>query len=322
MPEKQFDRNAKAYYLDTSTLSHAYNAAAGRPGALPELARLVPWIEKIAHEANLCVSFTHVAEWGDIEPEPDRVGFVAWVDGLPAVWAMTTEEAERGEVEEGLKVALGLKPAIPFRPFAPRGRSVCVMVNVARVAKWDRLKLLGVDQTEDVRKDIAAIEAAGVSDEELAARRAYNARVALRTLAAEAHERLTERGDPEYLSVQIGQGVQDRFVDLFESDPTSFRTFRISLAGADELGRNAKKRKPGGKKEREQLPGFTGDQVHAIAGAAYCDVFTCDRLTASWVAPLRAQFGLAPPVVLGGHRGGPAGFAEELIATSAAKSPS
>jgi len=43
MPEKQLTPNFRTYYLDTSTLSHAQNAAAGDANVPRELAQLVPW---------------------------------------------------------------------------------------------------------------------------------------------------------------------------------------------------------------------------------------------------------------------------------------
>jgi len=313
MPEKQLTPNLRTYYLDTSTLSHAQNAAAGDASVPRELAQLAPWIERIAANGNLCISFVHVGECSDGEPaEGDR--FAAWIDSLPFVWAMSTEETERAEVDAHVRTSLGLAP-VRVQPFALRGRTMSEMVAVVRKLGWDPVRRLGFDQTSMVRQDIAEIVAAEVSEEALAEKRAYAARVVIRQLAAEAHDRLMERGDREYASVQVGQTVQDRLVELFEREPTSFRTLRMSLAGAQELGRNALERKAGSRTERSQLRGFAGDQLHAMAGAAYCDVFTCDGPTARWVGPMRAQFGLAPPVVLRGHIRGAAGFVDDLLAS-------
>jgi len=63
--EKRIDPTAKTYYLDTSTLSHARNAAAGAPGVPTKFAQVVPWIEGVATKANLCLSFVHVGECSD-----------------------------------------------------------------------------------------------------------------------------------------------------------------------------------------------------------------------------------------------------------------
>jgi hypothetical protein len=166
-----------------------------------------------------------------------------------------------------------------------------------------------------VREDIRQIALDGVSEQALAEKRAYETRVEVRKLAAAAHDRLLARGDHEYAAVQIGQAIQDRVVQLFERDPGSFRTLRMSLAGMQELGRNAMARTPNSNTERKQIRGFAGDVLHAMAGGAYCDVFTCDGPTARWVAPMRAQFGLRPPLVLHNHAGGAAGFVDELMAS-------
>ena len=59
-------------YLDTSTLSNAFSShdltltAPGRPDAAFQA--LLPWIGRVAVEANLCVSVFHLKElacWGD-----------------------------------------------------------------------------------------------------------------------------------------------------------------------------------------------------------------------------------------------------------------
>lgn len=315
MPEKRFDPKSRTVYLDTSTISHAYNSAPA------ELGRLRPWIETIARNENLCVSFTHAAEFGDLEPDSYRTSFVAWTDALPIVWAMTTEDTEHREVESFLKVAVGMSSVARFHPFRWRGLSMAQMIECARREPWDRLKFLGVSQTKEVRDDIEQMRSEGVSAEALEAVRQSKTRAALRQLAREAHARLRKKRDVDcYLWSRRKIDFEQRFVELYERDPTSFRTFRVSGEGINQLGVNAMNRDPGGKKELGELAGFTGDVLHAMAGAAYCDVFTCDRLTSAWVAPLRTQFGLAPPIVLGGHSGGPAGFVGELIATSTNKS--
>jgi hypothetical protein len=170
--------------------------------------------------------------------------------------------------------------------------------------------------TQLVRTDIQKIEEDGVSQDELDTLRRSRTRDVLRQLAREANARLAKKRDVDcYLWTHRSVDFEQRFVELYETDASSFRTFRVSNEGIKQLGENAKKRKAGGNAERSELPGASADLVHAIAGA-YCDVFTCDRATATWMGPLRAQFGLAPPIVLGGHAGGAAGFVEELIATS------
>jgi hypothetical protein len=47
----------------------------------------------------------------------------------------------------------------------------------------------------------------------------------------------------------------------------------------------------------------------SLIGAAYCPVFICDRLTASWLGNVRAGFGFGAPVVFAGNG---ANFVDEL----------
>jgi hypothetical protein len=86
MPARPVKRDARTYYLDTSTLSHAFAAARGDEKIPSEFSRLVPWIEKLANEANLCVSFVHAAEYADWPASLEADAFVAWLDSLSHVW--------------------------------------------------------------------------------------------------------------------------------------------------------------------------------------------------------------------------------------------
>jgi hypothetical protein len=110
------------------------------------------------------------------------------------------------------------------------------------------------------------------------------------------------------------RAIRNRFVALYERDPTVLRFFRAANAAVRDLGENAAVRKPGSRREREQLAGASADQLHVMAGGCYCDVFTCDRRTAEWVAPLRKQFGLTAPITSANKA--PADFVRALLAAS------
>jgi hypothetical protein len=185
----------------------------------------------------------------------------------------------------------------------------------ARRETWGPLKQLASILTARTRSDLAERAAHGVSDKDLLRFVASRTRLLMQRLAEDAHQRLIRRRDADYLSVALAADFPERFAMLFEQDLTTMRGFRICEAATNVLIRNAAERDPGSKAERRDLPGFTGDQLHAMAGAGYCDVFTCDWETLKWVGPIRKDLGLPEPLSLKNHPGGASGFVKALTAT-------
>jgi hypothetical protein len=319
MAPRDFDPNRKTYYLDTCTLSYAFRAANVAADKVPPgFSTVAAWIERIARAGNLCVSFTHAAEFSDWKNDVAAAdGLAAWLDTLPLLWPSGDQhEFELLEGEYFAKRVLGaIPPDVPFRPFAPREHSMTGVIAVARREGWERLKNLGATFTEALRVNRTKREAAGVTEEDMARHSLYTKRRILRDNAMAVHERLLARGDPDYQRVQIGRDLQGKFVELFDRDPKSFPTLRTDWAQIHDLERNAALRTPGSGTDTEQLEGVIGDRVHAVFGGSYCDVFTCDRFTGAWVAPVRRQLGLPPPFVLGKYPGGPLKFVEALTST-------
>jgi hypothetical protein len=320
MAPRDFDPNGKTYYLDTSTLSYAFHAANGASDrAPPGFSAVATWIERIPQSGNLCVSFVHAAELGDWEKDVASAdGLAAWLDSLPLVWPVADHrELELLEGEYFAKRVLGAtSPDVPFRPYGPRDDySMSGLVRVARNSdRWSGVKQLGAVQTEKVRSNRAQRRAAGVTKREMARHSIYTKRRILRDNALAVHDRLLSRRDPDYQRVQIGRGLQVKFVELFDRDPKSFPTLRADWAQIEDLAKNAAARTPGSGTDTEQLEGMIGDRMHGVLGGSYSDVFTCDRYTNPWVAPVRSALGLRPPFVLAKYPGGPLKFVEALTA--------
>src|SRR5580658_6508555 len=68
-------------------------------------AAIVPWVERVAQQANLCLSFAHLLElenWGD---RNTARAMVEWYDGLPTVWTLSRhDDAHEFESEHWTKV--------------------------------------------------------------------------------------------------------------------------------------------------------------------------------------------------------------------------
>ncbi len=74
------------------------------------------------------------------------------------------------------------------------------------------------------------------------------------------------------------------------------------------------RKQAGSGSESEALSGMPFDWLHLV-GAAYCDVFTCDRQVSEWLGDLRTRFGRRHQLAAKGHPGGPQGFVQDLMAT-------
>ena len=58
MPSKRFDPTKPSFYLDNSTLCDGIRACRAAPHASTQAAYLpmLPWVERVANEANLCMA--------------------------------------------------------------------------------------------------------------------------------------------------------------------------------------------------------------------------------------------------------------------------
>ncbi len=99
------DPTRKTIYLDQSTISDAFLATEGRSNSDRGYAPLRDWIERVAHEANLCLSTAHLVEVARF-PEivtGDRI--VLWLESLPTVWVRPADDIAEDEDEVWTKFA-------------------------------------------------------------------------------------------------------------------------------------------------------------------------------------------------------------------------
>lgn len=120
MPPKSRDPDRPTFYLDQSTLSDAFRSTfvEGARRSDPAYLPLRPWIERVAREANLCLSSTHVLElaaWSELEAD----AMAEWLDSLDIVWMRSYPDVQRAEDEYVVRVVAGVHDAEPTSPFAP-----------------------------------------------------------------------------------------------------------------------------------------------------------------------------------------------------------
>lgn len=326
MPAHPLKPGRKTVYLDTSTISEIADVALGTTKARPEFAPLVQWLERVAREENLVLTFAHVNELARLAPE---VGdhLAEWLDRLPIVWGYMGETLEHREADHWLGVLRGSAAGADFVPFAPsmlsafgdmspqeaeewlaHGPTLPNLLALARSSEkrkqWSQASL---ESARTLKEDAEATALAGVSEEERSAKIEEKRRIHLRTLAQEAQERA---GGP------ASRREQDAFVERFESDPQSFRGVRAVGRITEDFSRRVRAKEDVRSKSSEREFGGTfGDGIHARLGAAYCDVFTCDEITDRALGDLRDGFGLPRQISI--HRGEDAAeFVQALLASA------
>jgi hypothetical protein len=333
MPSKPFDPAKPTIYLDTSTLCDAVrvHVLGGRP-VHAAYRPLMPWIDRAARDANVCLSLIHLnelARWPDIASADATA---TWLDGLPIVWVRSRMTVERTEDERWTRLAAGVPSPGPD-PFAPSmgtafdaidGRAVsailaskCPVLSLLKTARLmeKRYTEAPFEAANTFRADRAWAEQQGWSEEKKRERTEQNVRTALRTRALEADRRLVARLDASYLGKTCTSGdVQDLLVDLYDGDLQALPLFRIDRLFIEGFVAAALRKQAGSAKERDALGGSFYDNLHLI-GAAYCDVFTCDRETSNWLGSFRTQIGRAPQLTVGGHARGVEGFVADLMST-------
>ena len=334
MPARARDPGKPTVYLDTSAITDAF-AGAGNFRTPSPFAPLFGWIERVAREANLCLSMTHIGELSRWPDHRSATGVAAWLDELPTVWVYPSMKLEQHlEPDHWLKVAVGIASREPFSPFAPSFASSIVFMNpafsaeflksaklaqqvdVVRQIGWETFVQGGFDMTNAIRRNRQAAAAAGVNQTQLATLIRRQEEDEIRAYARAAHGRLIEECDTDYVATGVDEATaQDSLVHLFRADPTALPSHRMAMAFNTAFIASAQARKPGSNKEVDQLTGALSDRMHAVGGGVYCDVFTCDRPSSAWVSPVRRALGRLAPIVLGRHPRGDAGFVEDLMAT-------
>jgi hypothetical protein len=331
VPARPLNPAVPAIYLDWSTFVQAFNATS-LAGAerLPGLAGLLSLIEEMAAQANVIFSHIHLSELAAWEDLHAAQGMAAWLDGLPLVWARLWPHVQESEDDFWVRALAGCDSTVPVRVFAPSMLATLESLSVAQSPGVLQHTLASVFVEERRDGTIAASMAADArawaetmhwnrqspagaafAPAEIARFEedvAWRHRVELRHRATAAHRRLLGSArDYATLNPSLDD-VVDPFVTLFQQNPSALplsKVFAQLSQGfiATSVARTPESRRFG------QLESSMADIFHALIGAAYCPVFTCDQLTASWLGDVRAGFGFGPPVVFAGNG---ATFVDEL----------
>lgn len=337
MPSRGRDRAKPTYYLDHSTLCDAFRAhALGGTTASPAAYKpLMAWIERVATEANLCLSIFHIAELGRWRDIATANAMARWYEKLPIVWVRSMTDVQDREDEHWTKVAASVKPCEQLTPFAPsllaafqrldgdalsellaKREPVVALLEAIRTKGQGKEVASVLRIAQAFRDDRARAETLGWSADRRREETAYKRRVDLRKRATAADQRLVARGDLEYAATECSGGdVQDLFVKLFDDNPASLPCFRAVQRFNAGLIAFALKKQGGSKSERDALSGSFHDLIHVSVGAAYCDVFTCDGIVSDWLGDLRDAIGLSRQLSVGRTDSGAKGFVEALMAT-------
>lgn len=320
MPARPCDPARPTVYLDWSTFVYAFNSR-----VLPSrdqgrgMAGLFALVEEIATLANLVFSQLHLSElaaWGDVAAAREAA---AWLDGLPLVWARFWPHVQESEDNYWVKFVVGCPSLEAVRVFAPSMLTTLEALSADQVAEVLRTPTLAalfeVERTgsafaagiarealrwaELCHHDRRAVVERDATPEEIAALKtttAYRHRVLLRQRALDAHKRLMV-SDADYAAKSPSlNDVIDPFVTAFQTEPTALPLAKVFDRLADGFIDTAARRMPQSNRF-EKLDSSVVDIFHALTGAAYCSIFTCDQLTAGWLGDVRPKLGLPQPVV-------------------------
>lgn len=323
-------------YLDQSTLVDAFQAWYPTAKAREAYRPLRAWIERVAHEANLCLSNAHISEIARY-PEEHRIerdAFIAWIDSMPVLWVRSSNDIISEEGTYWTRVALGVDPMRAVDPLTTTvGESFAAITEPALRFARDaggglrplvevRIEELGFEREIDFMKRMAAdiysdalgAGAQGATKAQKKERRLDKQRAdveRLGDLAAQREPRLKTLADPRRREIATpGKAL----VTLSRRDPRSLPTWRISNAFAEHLTARYRAKVPETHAPGDLVGDFL-DYQHALVAPAYCDHFTCDGKVAAALGLARERLGLGPPIKVRHHPGGEAGFVTELKST-------
>jgi hypothetical protein len=296
-----------------------------------EFAALFSVVEHAARDANLIFSHIHLSElahWPDVDAAR---AMAAWLDGIPLVWARIPTHVAREEHEHWTKVVAGCTNVEPVRFCAPsmlstfEGGPVSLNIldthsltqafeeeirdkSIAR--KMNRMALAFAAQANLDRKSLE--QTSEQNRKRFVDETEYRRGVQLRKAVLRADRRLTQRPDLSYLERRSSlNDVVPAFVEVHKRNARSLPLTRVFDRLAKGFVETSAQRDIHGKNILS-LSSSLGDIFHALIGAAYCDVFTCDQLTARWLGDVRESLGWSAPLVFTGHA---AEFAKGIAAT-------
>lgn len=114
MPGKPLTTTKPLVYLDFSTLVYAFEGTS--EAAATDRRALLRNIERVASNANLCLSFTHICELAHRTDPIARAAMARWLDRLDAVWLLSDSEVETAELRHAVISAATGRRAPPSVP--------------------------------------------------------------------------------------------------------------------------------------------------------------------------------------------------------------
>lgn len=317
-------------YLDHSTLCDAFRANAGDATVHPTYKTLFQWVESVALEGGLCLSMFHIDElgaWADISAAN---GLAQWLDSVNVRWTRTAARVSSEEDDRLVAELAGVAELVEVRPFAGSllgmfdGASpsdiaemlvdpTCTAVLQAfRAGEDSRLRRFMPEWHAVLVDNRAAAASSSVSEDELRAQLEFQERVALRKRAWNAFHRLESLPGFRASGADLNS-IVDPFVDRVQADASLLRTHTIQRSYMRGFEADTMAKKPHGTRTTRLLRGAGHDLQHALVVAAFCDVFTCDRVTAAWIAAGRRALGFADAHWVGSD---PVDFVERLMASN------
>jgi hypothetical protein len=344
--QNTYDPTKITVYPDNSTVCAAFKAHRNQADAA-EYSAYLPlrdWFERVACEANLCLSMMHLGELFRWDDHDTADAIARWYDTLPVLWMKSMyDDMEEFEAERWTAIAAGVEVEPNAKPFATtlltsfRSLSVdavaallaqplpsfAIVKSMRESSEWHQrfqaYNEVYIGTMMDVWRDHQWADAQGWTDDMKRKATECNVRVALRERARDADKRLTSKGNAAYAAKECRDGdVQDRLVELYQREPKAmplFRVIRQFNEGANaHVERGQIVNGQPSKSLRKTLLSSFGDWMHLV-GAAYCDVFTCDGTVSGWLGDVRVSLGLRPQLASRGYMGGPEAFVRDLMAT-------
>lgn len=262
--------------------------------------------------ANICMTSVHLIElagWQDAT-RADAAG--QWLDALPIVWMESAADIDLAECKVALLRELGAQVP-PFSPFLgsfvqlfTRGltpvrasamlecATVAAFLTQARGRNLGPLRAYSVSLARDLSMDRKRAVDEGFSDEEilevfLAAERAGYTRFVER-----ADRALREEDGYRNHLIDVPSEVELRqAIHRIVSDRRSLPAVRATSEAMSRFALRVRVQDPSSQRFAKHQSSWP-DMVHCGAGAAYCDVFTCDARTASDLGDFRERIGRKP----------------------------
>jgi hypothetical protein len=312
-------------YLDSSTFADAFDAVHVRkPTGGDPYEKLYILIGKISTEASLCYSTTHVEEILEWDPYERVLAMAEWIDGLHPVWTRSADRALDGELEWWLRRELGLATTKEYCPFSISFTGVIGPPNLSQAVSLLRnpASVAGiVRQCHGRRDELPDVKAASVDG----FRRLHLDRSSLSPdISAEA---IARRGaskaarDVELRACQLWPTLVPDRAGLLQDDvvaaaralgarPDALPVSRLWQHVVSEICKSITAQDRDSQAFLRRYRSAAHDHTH-LTGAAYCDVFTCDKRVDDAIGSFRTDRGMLPQLSVRGV-GGPEQFVRLL----------